>query len=88
MSSIHLVPPRHSVAVLAAALLASACATVDLGPRYDPPPVRAPQPLPGPQVPPPPIAQPQAIPPSQPVPQPLPPVGQTMPPPGRGTARR
>ena len=81
MSSIHLVPPRHSVAVLAAALLASACATVDLGPRYDPPPVRAPQPLPGPQVPPPPIAQPQAIPPSQPVPQPLPPVGQTMPPP-------
>lgn len=74
-----LMPPRHSAAVLAAALLASACASVDLGPRYDPPPVRVPQPLPPPQAPLPPIAQPQAVPPSMPVPQPLPPVGQTVP---------
>ena len=74
-----LMPSRHSAAVLAAALLASACASVDLGPRYDPPPVRVPQPLPPPQAPLPPIAQPQAVPPSMPVPQPLPPVGQTVP---------
>ena len=46
-----LMPSRHSAAVLAAALLASACASVDLGPRYDPPPVRVPQPLPPPQAP-------------------------------------
>ena len=59
-----LMPSRHSAAVLAAALLASACASVDLGPRYDPPPVRVPQPLPPPQAPLPPIAQPQAVPPS------------------------
>ena len=70
---------RASLGVLATVVLASACASVDLGPRYDPPPVRVPQPLPPPQAPLPPIAQPQAVPPSMPVPQPLPPVGQTVP---------
>ena len=70
---------RASLGVLATAVLVSACSTVDLGPRYDPPPVRVPQPLPPPQAPLPPIAQPQAVPPSMPVPQPLPPVGQTVP---------
>lgn len=80
MRSINLVSPRHSAAVLAVALLVSACASVDLGPRYDPPPVRAPQPLPPPmQAPLPPVAQSQAVPPSLPVPQALPPVGQTVP---------
>lgn len=57
------------------------CTSVDLGRRYDPPPVQAPQsvpnavapaPLPGtPQV--------QPIPPAQPVPQPLPPIGASAP---------
>ena len=70
---------RASLGVLATVVLVSACSTVDLGPRYDPPPVRVPQPLPPPQAPLPPIAQPQAVPPSMPVPQPLPPVGQTVP---------
>ncbi|QTD46677.1 CHRD domain-containing protein [Ottowia testudinis] len=72
---------RASLGVLVAALLVSACATVDLGPRYEPPPVRVPQPLPPAQTPLPPIAQPQPVPPSQPVPLPLPPIGQTVPPP-------
>lgn len=70
---------RHSAAMLAAALLVSACATVDLGPRYDPPPVRMPQSLPPAQAPMPAGAQPQAVPPSQPVAQPLPPVGESVP---------
>ena len=34
---------RAPLVVLAAAMLASACSSVDLGPRYDPPPVRMPQ---------------------------------------------
>ena len=80
MSTIRRLSSRSSLTALAAALLASACTTVDLGPRYDPPPVRMPEPLPAPQDPLPPIAQPQPVPPAQPVPQPLPPVGQTVPP--------
>ena len=63
---------RAPLVVLAAAMLASACSSVDLGPRYDPPPVRMPQattPAPAPL---PPIAQPSAVPPAQPMPQPLP----------------
>ena len=34
------IPSPPSLPVLAAACLASACASVDLGPRYDPPPAR------------------------------------------------
>lgn len=60
---------RRLLGVLAAACLASACSSVDLGPRYDPPPIRMPEPLPAE-----PVAQPQAVPPAAPVPQPLPPV--------------
>ena len=68
---------RAPLVVLAAAMLASACSSVDLGPRYDPPPLRMPQattPAPAPL---PPIAQPSAVPPAQPMPQPLPPIGST-----------
>ena len=73
-----LVPSRHAVAVLAAACLASACASVDLSQRYDPPPVLLPQPLPAPQVTTsavPSGAQAQPVFPAQPVPQPIPPIG-------------
>ncbi len=79
-------PPslRVSSAALAAAVLLSACASVDLGPRYDPPPARMPQatqPAPAPL---PPVAQPTAVPPAQPMPQPLPPLGTTPAPPPPG----
>ena len=37
---------RAVLALLAATVLASACGTVDLGPRYSPPPIRLPEPLP------------------------------------------
>ncbi len=67
------------LAVTSLALLAVGCSSVDLGPRYDPPPVRAPQPLPPAPAPLPPIATPQPIPPAQPVPQPLPPIGTPAP---------
>ncbi|MDO5087200.1 MAG: CHRD domain-containing protein [Comamonadaceae bacterium] len=85
--------PSHSVTIapsrwratgaLSLAALLAACSTVDLGPRYDPPPVR----MPGSAEPPPPAAMPQPlpppqsqpVPPAQPVPQPLPPAGQTDP---------
>lgn len=70
---------RASLALVAAAVLAAGCSTVDLGPRYDPPPVRAPQPLPPAPAPLPPVATPQPVPPAQPVPQPLPPIGSTVP---------
>ena len=60
---------------LAMAMLLSACSSVDLGPRYDPPPVRMPQSLPPTPAPLPPIAQPSAVPPAQPTPQTLPPLG-------------
>ena len=75
------IPPVSSpiAAVLAGALLASACATVDLGPRYDPPPIRMPQALPPAPAPVPSVAQPQPIPPSVPMPQALPPAGQAVP---------
>ena len=67
------------LAATSLALLAVGCSSVDLGPRYDPPPVRAPQPLPPAPAPLPPIATPQPIPPAQPVPQPLPPIGTPAP---------
>ena len=71
---------RSTLAVLAAALLISACASVDLGPRYDPPPARMPQAtLPSPATAPS-VAQPSAVPPAQPMPQTLPPIGSTPPP--------
>ncbi len=73
------IPSRPSLAVLAAACLASACASVDLGPRYDPPPVRLPEPLPPVPAPLPSGAQAQPVPPVQPVPQPLPPVDPASP---------
>ena len=73
------IPSRPSLAVLAAACLASACASVDLGPRYDPPPVRLPEPLPPVPAPLPSGARPQPVPPAQPVPQPLPPVDPASP---------
>ncbi|WP_051237513.1 CHRD domain-containing protein [Ottowia thiooxydans] len=73
-------PSRHALAVLAAACLASACASVDLSKRYDPPPLRLPQPIPSQQ---PPISptgvQPQPISGVQPVPQALPPIGAVQP---------
>ena len=78
MPSTH-TPIRASLALLAAAVLAAGCSSVQLDPRYDPPPVRAPQPLPPAPAPLPPIATPQPVPPAQPVPQPLPPIGSTAP---------
>lgn len=79
----HMTPPvissRHALAVLAAACLVSACASVNLDQRYDPPPVRMPEPLPStsPQPITPPGAQSQPVTPAQPMPQVLPPLGQT-----------
>mgnify|MGYP001547342724 CR=1 FL=1 len=75
MSTFALPSSRSSLAVLAAAMLISACASVDLGPSYSPPPVRMPQsqaPAPAPM---PPVAQPSAVPPVQTLPQTLPPIG-------------
>lgn len=72
---------RAALAVLASALLASACGTVDLGPRYSPPPIRMPEPLPAAPAPQPPAVQPMPVPPAQSVPQPLPPLGAPVPPP-------
>ena len=70
-----------AMSVLAAVSLLAACSSVDLGPRYDPPPVRvpgaAPTPLPPSAMPP--VAQSTPVPPPQPVPQPLPPIGSTAP---------
>lgn len=79
MSTFNLPLSRSTLAALVVALLISACASVDLGPRYDPPPARMPQatlPAPAPM---PPVAQPSAVPPAQPVPQTLPPIGSTPP---------
>lgn len=70
-------PSRHALVVLAAACLVSACASVDLNQRYDPPPVRMPQSLPAPQAQqpvPPQGVQPQPVVPSQPQSQTLPPL--------------
>ena len=64
--------------VLAVALLAAGCASVDLGPRYDPPPVHMPPATPAPAS----QAQgamPQPVPPTYPQAQPLPPIGSTAP---------
>lgn len=79
MSRLVPISMRATLAVLAAGVLAAGCASVDLGPRYDPPPVRAPQPVPPAQAPLPPIATPQPVPPPQTVPQALPPIGSTAP---------
>ena len=79
MSRVVPVSTPARLAATSLALLAVGCSSVDLGPRYDPPPVRAPQPLPPAPAPLPPIATPQPIPPAQPVPQPLPPIGTPAP---------
>ncbi|HOM21833.1 MAG TPA: hypothetical protein PK214_12835, partial [Ottowia sp.] len=83
MSVPHWCRSHPALAGLAAACLLSACASVDLGRRYDPPPIRAPQPLPPAQLPSAPLngVQTQPVTPAQPVPQPLPPAGQSAPPP-------
>lgn len=85
-------PSRHALAVLAAACLASACASVDLSRRYDPPPIRVPQPLPASQPQPalqPEGVQPQPVVPSQPLSQPLPPLeGASQPAPAASTTER
>lgn len=81
----HPMPPftRPWAAALAVAMLASGCASVDLGKPYAPPPVRMPEPVaaspaPG-ALPPSAQVQSQGIAPSQPMGQPLPPVGQSVP---------
>jgi hypothetical protein len=71
-------------AALAAAVLAAGCSSVDLGPRYEPPPVHMPQPVTPPasssasdgwqQT-----ATPQPVTPGQPIAQPLPPIGAQPP---------
>ena len=90
MSVPHWCRSHPALAGLAAACLLSACASVDLGRRYDPPPIRAPQPLPPAQLPSVPSngVQTQPVTPAQPVPQPLPPAGQSAPlPPTDASAR-
>lgn len=70
-------PSRHALAVIAVACLVSACASVDLNQRYDPPPVRLPQPLPTPQTQQPVLpqgVQPAPVVPGQPQSQTLPPL--------------
>lgn len=77
-----LVPSRHALTVLVAACLVSACASVDLSQRYDPPPVRLPQSLPTSQATTPAApsgVQAQPVSPAQPVPLPLPPIGAVPP---------
>ena len=69
---------RAVLAVLLAAAGLAACGTVDLGPRYDPPPIRMPESRPAQPLPSPAGVQPQPVPPSQPVVQPLPPAGQAQ----------
>ena len=70
---------RAVLALLVAAVLASACGTVDLGPRYSPPPIRMPESLPANPAEAPPTVQPMPVPPPQSVPQPLPPIGAPAP---------
>lgn len=73
---------RAALALLAAACLASACSTVDLGPRYNPPPIRMPEPLSTEPVPAPvtaPVAVPQPLPPVQAVPEVPPPADAARP---------
>lgn len=70
---------RAVLALLVAAVLASACGTVDLGPRYSPPPIRMPESLPANPAEAPPTVQPMPVPPPQSVPQPLPPIGTPVP---------
>ncbi len=73
--------PHRTWPVLAIVLLAAGCTTVDLGPRYAPPPIQMPQPLPSEPAPTPvaPVVQAQPVAPVQPIEQPLPPVESTAP---------
>ena len=70
---------RLSLAALAAAVLTAGCASVDLDRRYNPPPVRMPDPVApapaAPMAPPPPAATPQPVSPGQPIGESLPPIG-------------
>ncbi|MFD1709889.1 CHRD domain-containing protein [Ottowia sp. GY511] len=75
MSTFTFPSSRSTLVLLALAVLVGGCASVDLGPRYNPPPVRMPQTTPPAQAPMPPVAQPSAVPPVQPMPQALPPIG-------------
>lgn len=84
MTESSLIRTRAVLAALAAAVLASACGTVDLGPRYSPPPIRMPEPLPAAPAPAPQPtgAQSMPVPPApSSTPQPLPPVTEPAPPP-------
>ena len=78
MTAFVLPSSRLSLAVISLAALFSGCSSVDLGPRYDPPPVRMPQSAPPAPAPLAPIAQSSAVPPAQPVPQTLPPLGSAQ----------
>ncbi|MBN9406961.1 MAG: CHRD domain-containing protein [Burkholderiales bacterium] len=84
MTESHAIRARAVLTVLAAAVLASACGTVDLGPRYSPPPIRMPESLPAAPAPapaPPPMgAQSMPVPPAPAsTPQPLPPATESAP---------
>lgn len=59
-----------------AAVLVAACGTVDLGPRYSPPPIRMPEPLPATPAAPAPAPQPMG---AQPMPVPAPPPSAPQP---------
>ncbi|HMN57798.1 MAG TPA: CHRD domain-containing protein [Ottowia sp.] len=84
MTESHAIRARAVLVALAAAVLASACGTVDLGPRYSPPPIRMPESLPAAPAPapaPPPMgAQSMPVPPAPPsTPQALPPATESSP---------
>ncbi len=80
MLEINLFRWRAALAVLMGAVLASACGTVDLGPRYSPPPIRMPEPMQPAPAPQPPAVQPMPVPPPQSTAQPLPPIAAPAPP--------
>ena len=81
MSESNAIRTRGVLAALVAAVLAVACGTVDLGPRYSPPPIRMPESLPAAPAP---ASQPMGaqsmpVPPAESAPQALPPVGAPSP---------
>ena len=76
MLEIHSLRLRGTLAVLMAAVLVAACGTVDLGPRYSPPPIRMPEPLPTTPAAPVPAPQPMG---AQPMPVPAPPPSAPQP---------
>jgi len=80
MLEINLLRWRAAFAVLMGAVLASACGTVDLGPRYIPPPIRMPEPMQPAPAPQPPAVQPMPVPPPQSTALPLPPIAAPAPP--------